>query len=363
MQDMSIQNLADNYEVLSKNGVDMSFNAIDRITQEEMNRNSEYLAKMRAKGKLCMNDVRGMDENTIIARLNQIGLEISKDYIHRIASENRSAQEACKKIYPQLKGGLSANDEDFVWLGINVLWQRWFPQIPSFEMLDDSMQAGYVFSMSGDEKDAADKWYETWHMQRKLAQRWNLSTVEQFDDEFNGTQYVFNWIQDCMDAFGNTALTDESYFLKEIELRREALDSGMLTDGHTAKSFKGELAQALIRSGQVAEGDAAFEDLIRNDPKWPWYYVWWADAYSFYRKSKRNDYPKALEILKRGLSANVSADEDVLQERLDLLLEEMRVANGESPLSQTTGKKKIGRNERCPCGSGKKYKHCCGRNA
>ena len=25
--------------------------------------------------------------------------------------------------------------------------------------------------------------------------------------------------------------------------------------------------------------------------------------------------------------------------------------------------KKIGRNEPCPCGSGKKYKNCCGRNA
>ena len=23
-------------------------------------------------------------------------------------------------------------------------------------------------------------------------------------------------------------------------------------------------------------------------------------------------------------------------------------------------KKKVGRNEKCPCGSGKKYKHCCG---
>ena len=23
--------------------------------------------------------------------------------------------------------------------------------------------------------------------------------------------------------------------------------------------------------------------------------------------------------------------------------------------------KKIGRNEKCPCGSGKKYKHCCGK--
>ena len=25
--------------------------------------------------------------------------------------------------------------------------------------------------------------------------------------------------------------------------------------------------------------------------------------------------------------------------------------------------KKIGRNEPCPCGSGKKYKYCCGKNA
>ena len=24
--------------------------------------------------------------------------------------------------------------------------------------------------------------------------------------------------------------------------------------------------------------------------------------------------------------------------------------------------KKIGRNDPCPCGSGKKYKYCCGRN-
>jgi len=26
-------------------------------------------------------------------------------------------------------------------------------------------------------------------------------------------------------------------------------------------------------------------------------------------------------------------------------------------------KPKVGRNDPCPCGSGKKYKHCCGRGA
>lgn len=33
--------------------------------------------------------------------------------------------------------------------------------------------------------------------------------------------------------------------------------------------------------------------------------------------------------------------------------------NTQSPVTNT---KKVGRNDPCPCGSGKKYKHCCGRN-
>ncbi|HQQ89941.1 MAG TPA: SEC-C metal-binding domain-containing protein, partial [Oscillospiraceae bacterium] len=34
--------------------------------------------------------------------------------------------------------------------------------------------------------------------------------------------------------------------------------------------------------------------------------------------------------------------------------------DGSSPASPIK-KKKIGRNDPCPCGSGKKYKNCCGR--
>ena len=47
----------------------------------------------------------------------------------------------------------------------------------------------------------------------------------------------------------------------------------------------------------------------------------------------------------------------------------MAKATGESVGGDGTVKKqprkvkKIGRNEPCPCGSGKKYKNCCGRNA
>jgi preprotein translocase subunit SecA len=34
---------------------------------------------------------------------------------------------------------------------------------------------------------------------------------------------------------------------------------------------------------------------------------------------------------------------------------------GDSRQRLKVGGKKVGRNEPCPCGSGKKYKHCCGR--
>ena len=34
---------------------------------------------------------------------------------------------------------------------------------------------------------------------------------------------------------------------------------------------------------------------------------------------------------------------------------------GGKTLPQKVAGKKVGRNEPCPCGSGKKYKHCCGR--
>jgi preprotein translocase subunit SecA len=36
-------------------------------------------------------------------------------------------------------------------------------------------------------------------------------------------------------------------------------------------------------------------------------------------------------------------------------------SKGDEKSARSSGSRKIGRNEPCPCGSGKKYKHCCGR--
>ncbi len=49
-------------------------------------------------------------------------------------------------------------------------------------------------------------------------------------------------------------------------------------------------------------------------------------------------------------SVEVDPDEPEDVADLDILL---------NPVAQVTATKKVGRNEPCPCGSGKKYKKCC----
>ena len=52
-----------------------------------------------------------------------------------------------------------------------------------------------------------------------------------------------------------------------------------------------------------------------------------------------------------------------LEQWNDIFSEEKRKELYKEQKRSTTvvKEKKIGRNEPCPCGSGKKYKHCCGR--
>ena len=55
--------------------------------------------------------------------------------------------------------------------------------------------------------------------------------------------------------------------------------------------------------------------------------------------------------LRQGILAMEMPSEEL---RMNFLKEIAEIQNGTKP-------KKVGRNDPCPCGSGKKYKKCCGR--
>ena len=68
------------------------------------------------------------------------------------------------------------------------------------------------------------------------------------------------------------------------------------------------------------------------------------------------------ETVRRLFSVRLRKDEEVKRERVANATSESVGGDG-TVKKQPRKVKKIGRNEPCPCGSGKKYKNCCGRNA
>jgi preprotein translocase subunit SecA len=64
----------------------------------------------------------------------------------------------------------------------------------------------------------------------------------------------------------------------------------------------------------------------------------------------------------RGLSTSVDELEEAFQRRKRRELDQARMAGSgdRQPVQQVVRGEKIGRNDPCPCGSGKKYKKCCG---
>jgi len=87
-------------------------------------------------------------------------------------------------------------ESDWIWICVATLWRRWFPEQPSFEELDDKMQAGYELLKSSGAVAACRIWLEAWNDVLHLLDKAGIDSIEEFDERFRGTQSLFNWIQD-----------------------------------------------------------------------------------------------------------------------------------------------------------------------
>ena len=80
---------------------------------------------------------------------------------------------------------------------------------------------------------------------------------------------------------------------------------------------------------------------------------------SYGQKDHLSEFKKEAFALFEGLLEKIKNDVIKFLLNLNIVVqnEEKREVNQREI---STDNKKVGRNEKCPCGSGKKYKHCCG---
>ena len=80
---------------------------------------------------------------------------------------------------------------------------------------------------------------------------------------------------------------------------------------------------------------------------------------SYGQKDPLSEFKKEAFTLFEGLLLKIKNDLIKFLLNLNIVIPEEKAQESEQSKAQTENKK-IGRNEKCPCGSGKKYKHCCG---
>jgi tetratricopeptide (TPR) repeat protein len=148
------------------------------------------------------------------------------------------------------------------------------------------------------------------------------------------------------------------------------------------------MAQAYFDAGMTEKAEELFRSWLDTDPGWGWGWIGWADCY-LPGAGRPADLERAEELLRRGYCVPGVRDQVYIAERLQEVCEDggrpdearefgeqaerlrqkplLPAARPLTPMGNPVPSPgnvartvKVGRNEPCPCGSGKKYKKCCG---
>jgi hypothetical protein len=188
--------------------MDISFIAIDRFAEIEASKNPAYRERLRKTGRHLLSDARKLSDEDLLGKLQSMSLSFDRESLARYRSESASAEEIFEHLSPQVELPATRNpmERDWLWLSLAVLWERWCPEEPSMEMLDDQIHEGYGLLERGNLSGAVTTWLTAWESYVRIAERFQLTPIDAFDKRFRGTQSIYNWVQDLEMELWNAGL-------------------------------------------------------------------------------------------------------------------------------------------------------------
>ena len=361
--------------------VNMSYVTLDRICQEKVDKDGVPLELVR-NGRPLRSSAEPLSDDELLAKLKALGLDVDRDGVERLCAGALSAEEVAGPIVKKLK----LDDDmvvDWVWICLAALWQRWWPDRVCLELLDDKMQAGYVQDAQHDTHAAAVTWLDAWADVLRLCDAAGIGSVGEFDDRFALTQSLYNWSQDLEMALENAGRDDSGMRQALIEFCEESFRRFPREDQLLTENRRRALGGAYFDAGMTEKAGELFRSWLDADPAWGFGWIGWADCYLPWG-GRAADYGRAEKILQSGYRVAGVRDRDCIAERLQEVCENtdrpdearqfgeqaerlrqkpLRPAAADPVLAPQPGptarRVKVGRNDPCPCGSGKKFKKCC----
>ena len=256
----------------------ISWVTIDRFCQEEADAKEDVRRELERTGRPLRSSAGPLSDDELLAKLQDFGLDVDRDGVERLCAGALSAEEVAGPIVDKLELGddMTAN---WVWIGLLALWQRWWPDRPGLELLDDKMQAGYARDAENDSHAAVVTWLDAWSDVLRLCDATGISSIEEFDDRFPMTQSLFNWSQDLEMALENAGRDNGELRQSLIEFCEESLRRFPREDQLLTENRRRALGGAYFDAGMTEKAEELFRSWLDADPAWGWGWIGWADCY------------------------------------------------------------------------------------
>lgn len=292
--------------------------------------NSDLFAQMqrlepeKASGFWTTRKLAALSTGEILARLRTLGVDTSRDDYLALAAGQTSAWAISNEWRAAVARRLPRHDDDFLGLAACELWQRYCPERPSIEMLDDQMQEGYQLIQERQWARACDIWWEVWQTIRSRL-RPEMTTIGDAEVVFSGTQLLCNWVSAFANELHNTALTERRYAELGMQFCQDMLAHFPGESELFLINFRADLGKFHFLAGEPAEAERVLLELIRDHPDRAAGYVELADilGHGFGRHRELIDRDRARVLLEQALAWPVT---DAADYDLERRLAELRKA-------------------------------------
>ncbi len=323
------------------------------------------LTPLRAK-------LKHLTDEQLLARLSGFGIELDRESLGRLCERHLGAVQVVQYLIdqPTLKGSLAQSLIHEIEDCVAHLWQRWFPELSCFEKFEDRLMAGNELLQTNDALGVCRVWLEAWTVMQALLDRGRITSIEEFERQYNhGMRFVHPWIDALHGQLWNAGLKDPRFLRIRIALCEECLKR-FAADQSLSELCRMALAESHFELNDVPHTDSLYRQWLGTDPQWGWGWISWAHCYHSARPEMK-DLKRAEQILLEGRAVDQVRDADDITTNLGFIyeqqgrLQESRqlLASVRSQPALRRSEPKVGRNDPCHCGSGKKFKKCCGNTS
>ncbi len=360
-----------------------------------------------------LTEMRQLSDEQILAKLRDLGAEWNiGDLTPESFREAVTGSGGIQSVYSFLRefGDFEVSDEpdDKVAALVFVLWERWLPEEPFTEQLQELAGRAKKALEDKNFEASVESWTPFWAKVLDSFKRFEIPGIDEVDMVFELDCLMYENLECFEEALFEAGKIDAKYWQQLVQLADDL--SPYLTDALDLELEWGfRKARALFGLGNADACDQLIEELIDNCSNTPTTWVQWAEIYEGQVTGSPN-WERAEAIIRRGMEIEgheksltllchlrvilegagdasrlaeiqqrISAEEEAIarswKEKYSQSMGPRIVHHSRAPVKATVPPKivvpnkpteqflseKLGRNDPCICGSGKKFKKCCGR--